>query len=59
MESLCNDIGLIREGKILLGAVVGMDNVSLVSMGSDTGWSINGRLKQTSKGNISGNIGAT
>ena len=59
MESLFNDIGFIIDGKILPGFVFGIGHVSLVLIGFYTGWSINRLLKLTSKGYISGIIGAS
>ena len=59
MEALFDNIGLIIDGKILPGFVFGIVHVSLVLIGFYTGWSINRLLKLTSKGYISGIIGAS
>ena len=58
MESLLDNIGLIFDGKILPGFIFGIVHVSLVLIGFYTGWSINRLLKLTSKGYITGIIGA-
>ncbi len=47
------------DGSILPGFVFGIVHVSLVIVGFYTGWSINRLLKITSKGYISGIIGAS
>ena len=59
MEALFDNIELIIDGKILPGFVFGIVHVSLVLIGFYTGWSINRLLKMTSKGYISGIIGAS
>ena len=59
MEALFDNISLIIDGKILPGFVFGIVHVSLVLIGFYTGWSINRLLKLTSKGYISGIIGAS
>ena len=59
MEALFDNIGLIIDGNILPGFVFGIVHVSLVLIGFYTGWSINRLLKLTSKGYISGIIGAS
>ena len=58
MESLLNNIGLLADGKILPGFIFGIIHVSLVLIGFYTGWSINRLLKLSSKGYITGIIGA-
>ena len=49
----------VFDGKILPGFVFGIVHVSLVLIGFYSGWSINRLLKMTSKGYISGIIGAS
>jgi len=58
MESLLNNIGLLADGKILPGFIFGIIHVSLVLIGFYTGWSINRLLKLSSKGYITGIMGA-
>ena len=59
MESLLENFGLVMDGTLLPGFVFGIVHVSLVIIGFYTGWSINRFLKITSKGYISGIIGAS
>ncbi len=59
MEGLLEGIELIMDGKILPGFVFGIIHVSLVLIGFYSGWSINRLLKLSTKGYISGIIGAS
>ena len=59
MQALLENIGLLSDGTILPGFIFGIVHVSLVIIGFYTGWSINRFLKITSKGYISGIIGAS
>ncbi|MDC0226207.1 hypothetical protein OAK61_05420 [Gammaproteobacteria bacterium] len=59
MEGLLEGIELIIDGKILPGFVFGIIHVSLVLIGFYSGWSINRLLKLSTKGYISGIIGAS
>ena len=59
MQDLLENFGLIADGTLLPGFVFGIVHVSLVIIGFYTGWSINRFLKITSKGYISGIIGAS
>ena len=59
MEGLLEGIELIVDGKILPGFVFGIIHVSLVLIGFYSGWSINRLLKLSTKGYISGIIGAS
>ena len=59
MEAFLQNIGLVVDGEILPGFIFGFVHVGLVIVGFYTGWSINRFLKITSKGYISGIIGAS
>jgi hypothetical protein len=59
MEALLENLGLVADGTGLPGFVFGIVHVSLVIIGFYSGWSINRLLKITSKGYISGIIGAS
>ena len=59
MQALLENFGLVSNGTLLPGFVFGIVHVSLVIIGFYTGWSINRFLKITSKGYISGIIGAS
>ena len=59
MEALLENFGLVMDGTLMPGFVFGMVHVSLVIIGFYSGWSINRFLKITSKGYISGIIGAS
>ena len=59
MQALLENFGLVSDGTLLPGFIFGIVHVSLVIIGFYTGWSINRFLKITSKGYISGIIGAS
>ena len=59
MQALLENFGLVMDGTLMPGFVFGMVHVSLVIIGFYSGWSINRFLKITSKGYISGIIGAS
>ena len=59
MQALLENFGLVADGTVLPGFVFGIVHVSLVIIGFYSGWSINRFLKITSKGYISGIIGAS
>jgi len=59
MQALLEYFGLVADGMLLPGFIFGIVHVSLVIIGFYTGWSINRFLKITSKGYISGIIGAS
>ena len=59
MQALLENFGLVSNGTLLPGFVFGIVHVSLVIIGFYSGWSINRFLKITSKGYISGIIGAS
>ena len=59
MQALLENFGLVSNGALLPGFIFGIVHVSLVIIGFYTGWSINRFLKITSKGYISGIIGAS
>ena len=59
MQALLENFGLVADGTVLPGFVFRIVHVSLVIIGFYSGWSINRFLKITSKGYISGIIGAS
>lgn len=59
METIVENILLVKDGLLLPGFIFGIVHVSLVLIGFYTGWSINRLLKLTTKGYITGIIGAS
>lgn len=59
METIVENILLVKNGLLLPGFIFGIVHVSLVLIGFYTGWSINRLLKLTTKGYITGIIGAS